>query len=145
MSGLVPVEEYTRLANRCERLEAELADLRHERREQHSLARVAACRKALGLTPQEATVLIEIADQAPRIVTLDHARGSIPGCAEDTDTGRLLRVLISRIRTKTVRHGAPRGIENIHGSGYRASATYQAWLYEQMGEPPMAEQGRHAA
>lgn len=133
MSGLVPMDDYRRLALRCERLEEEVAALRAQVRADVNEIPMEALR-GLGFRRREAEIVLELLTRAP----LSVSRYSIN---RDCDYDHLASVYASKIRAKLKALGAPPDpIRNVWGVGYAMTSECAAWMRGQM-----ANQQRRAA
>lgn len=124
MTGLVPMQEYRRVVEKCERLEIENADLRRDARATKGTGRlVAVCRK-LGLTPSAGRMVISLADSDTVV-----SRECLLERMQSTSTHRLLYTQASRIRAVFEDHGGPEGaIQNMFAIGYQMTPAAKEWL-----------------
>ena len=124
MSGLVPMHEYRRVVEKCERLEIENADLRRDARATKGTGRLAAVCRKLGLTPSAGRMLISLADSDTVL-----GRECLLERMKSGSTHRLLYTQASIIRAHIVDHGGPAGaIQNMFAIGYQMTPEARSWL-----------------
>lgn len=120
MSGLVPMAEYRRLVERCERLEDELAYYRSDDVEAGRAMRRNALRRTIGLGGHGAPLLCAL---------IESPRGVHYGTLYNLDRSQV--VIVCRLRRALREAGCPvNAIESLRGIGHRLTTEGRAWLQQ---------------